>query len=298
MRVLERGRVCGGRLATKRYDGRRTDIGAAYLTAQDSGTHDNGFSAVVDRWHEAGLIREWTDTLTVLDPAGSRRTTGPMRWAAPGGLRSLVEDLTTGLDVSTGHVVEWIEPGPKVDGEAVDAVVLAMPGPQALRLLHPSFTAARDAIHDQTWLPSLAVTLVYPTRGWSDFHGAFVNDHPVLQTVCDDGERRGDGAPVLVAHTTAEFAEHYVADPSAAGEETEAAVRSVLELPDPAVAVHVHRWTYARPARAGREPFYLDEFGIGIAGDAWGSPRVETAWMSGTALGHALVPSVELAVSE
>ena len=286
VRVLERGRVPGGRLATKRYDGRRTDIGAAYFTAQDD---DFAFATVVDRWHQAGLVREWTDTLTVLDPAGSRRTTGPMRWAAPGGLRSLVEDLATGLDLSTRHEVEWIEPGPKVDGEPADAVVLAMPGPQALRLLHPTFTAARDAVQDQAWLPSLAVTLVYPQRSWSDFHGAFVNDHPVLQTVCDDGERRGDGAPVLVAHTTAEFAELYVADPSAAGDEAEAAVRSVLELPDAAVAVHVHRWAYARPARAGREPFYLDEQGIGIAGDAWGSPRVETAWLSGTALGRALV---------
>jgi predicted NAD/FAD-dependent oxidoreductase len=284
VRVLERGRVCGGRLATKRYDGRRTDIGAAYFTVQD-----DGFAAVVERWRQAGLVREWTDTLTVLDPAGSQRTTGPMRWAAPGGLRSLVEELATGLNVSTEHAVEWIEPGPKVDGEPADAVVLAMPGPQAIRLLHPDFVAARHAVHDQQWLPSLAVTLVYPKRTWSDFHGAFVNDHPVLQTVCDDGERRGDGAPVLVAHTTAEFAEHYVADSSAAGDEAEAAVRQVLDLPEAADAVHVHRWAFARPSRAGREPFYLDEFGIGIAGDAWGSPRVETAWMSGTALGHTLL---------
>ena len=284
VRVFERGRVVGGRLATKRYDGRRTDIGAAYFTAQEP-----DFASVVERWQQTGLVREWTDTLSVLDPDGAHQATGPMRWAAPNGLRSLAEDLADGLDVTTGHEVEWIEPGPQVDGVEADAAVLAMPGPQALRILHPSLTEARDAVSEQEWLPSLAVTLVYPARNWSDFHGAFVNDHPVLTTVCDDGSRRGDGAPVLVAHTTAEFAVQYVAEPAAAGDEVQAAVRHVLGLPDQAVDTHVHRWTFARPSKAGRSEFHLDEHGIGVAGDAWGHPRVETAWVSGTALGRALV---------
>ncbi|HWO67455.1 MAG TPA: FAD-dependent oxidoreductase [Umezawaea sp.] len=283
VRVLERGRVCGGRLATKRYDGRRTDIGAAYFTAQD-----DDFSALAARWQDRGLVREWTDTLSVLEPDGGHRTTGPMRWAAPNGLRSLAEDLAEGLDVTTGRAVEWIEPGPRVDGVDAKAVVLAMPGPQALNILHPDLTSARASIEDQHWLPSLAVTLVFPSRTWSDFHGAFVNDHPILQTVFDDGDRRGDNAPVLVAHTTADFTEHYVADPSAAADEVETAVRTVLGLTTPATTTHVHRWTYARPTKPGRAPFYLDQHGIGIAGDAWGSPRVETAWLSGTALGKAL----------
>lgn len=283
VRVLERSRVCGGRLATKRYDDRRTDIGAAYFTAQD-----DGFTSLVTRWQERGLVREWTDTLSVLDPDGSHQTTGPMRWAAPNGLRSLAEDLADGLDVTTDRTVEWIEPGPKVDGIAADAVVLAMPGPQALRVLHPELLNARTAVEDQRWLPSLAVTLVFPSRDWSDFHGAFVNDHPILQAVFDDGDRRGDTAPVLVAHTTAEFAENYVADPAAASDEVEAAVRTVLGLDTRAVTAHVHRWTYARPTAPGRTPFHLDEQRIGIAGDAWGNPRVETAWLSGMELGKAL----------
>lgn len=283
MRVLERGRVVGGRLATKRYDDRRTDIGAAYFTAQD-----DDFTALVSRWRDTGLVREWTDTLSVLDPDGDHKTTGPMRWAAPNGLRSLAEDLANGLDVTTDHAVEWVEPGLRIDGVDAEAVVLAMPGPQALRILHPDLTNARAAVEDQHWLPSLAVTLVYPTRDWSDFHGAFVNDHPILQTVFDDGERRGDNAPVLVAHTTADFTEHYVADPSAAANEVETAVRTVLGLTTHASTTHVHRWTYARPTKPGRESFYLGQDHIGIAGDAWGNPRVETAWLSGTTLGKTL----------
>ena len=283
VRVLERGKVCGGRLATKRYNDRRTDIGAAYFTAQDE-----AFTSLVTTWQTQGLVREWTDTLTVLDPDGTHRTTGPMRWAAPNGLRSLAENLAEGLDITTDHAVEWIEPGPRVDGVNATAVVLAMPGPQALRILHPSLTNARTAVEAQHWLPTLAVTLTYPTRTWPDFNGTFVNDHPILQTVFDDGARRGDNAPVLVAHTTPTFTEHYVADPSVAAHEVEVAVRQVLDLTDKTTSTHVHRWTYASPTKPGTTPFHLDDQHIGIAGDAWGYPRTETAWLSGTALGNAL----------
>ncbi|MFB9600818.1 NAD(P)/FAD-dependent oxidoreductase [Saccharothrix longispora] len=283
VRVLERAPVVGGRMATKRYGGRRADIGAGYFTVSD-----DRFAAVVTRWQGAGLAREWTDTLAVHSAGGVSHTTGPVRWAASGGLRSLVVDLASGLDVVTGHAVEWVEPGPRVDGAPADAVVLAMPGPQALRLLDPRLGGARTAAQAQDWLPSLVATLEYPTRDWVPFHGAFVNDHPVLTTLFDDGSRRGDDAPVLVAHTGDAFAGQYVADADAAAEDVEAAVRDLLHLPEAAVRVHVHRWTFARPATPGTAPFHLDGDLVGIAGDAWGSPKVENAWLSGTLLGEAL----------
>ncbi|GAA1342788.1 FAD-dependent oxidoreductase [Saccharothrix algeriensis] len=283
VRVLERGRVCGGRMATKQYGGRRADIGAGYFTASSP-----RFAAVVEGWRDAGLAREWTDTFAVHSAGGRGTTTGPVRWAAPGGLRSLVERLAVGLDVRTGHQVEWVEPGPRVDGTAADAVVLAMPGPQAARLLDPRLGGTRHAAQRQDWLPTLVATLRHEERQW-DFRGAFVNDHPVLSTVFDDGTRRGDGAPVLVAHTTAEFAEPFSADPGAAAGEVEEAVRRLLGLPRPAVRVDVHRWTFARPSAPGSAPFHFGADRIGIAGDAWGTPKVETAWLSGTLLGEEIV---------
>jgi renalase len=284
VRVLERGHVSGGRMATKRYDGRRADIGAGYFTV-----FDERFAAVVAQWRAAGLAREWTDTFTVHSPTGRETTTGPMRWAAPAGLRSLVEELADGLDVRTRHLVEWVERGPRVDGVAADAVVLAMPGPQAVRLVDPRLVTTWRAAEGQQWLPSLVATLRYEDRTWPDFRGAFVNDHPVLQTLFDDGSRRGDGAPVLVAHTTAEVAEQYVVDAAVAGPEIEGAVREVLGLDSRAVAVDVHRWTFARPDRPGEAPFHFGPDLVGIAGDAWGAPKVETAWLSGTLLGEAIL---------
>jgi renalase len=280
--VAERGRVPGGRMATKRFDGRPADIGAGYFTVREP-----DFAAVVRRWASAGLAREWTDTLQVWSPDGAGETTGPMRWAAPAGLRSLAAELADGLDVRTGHEVHQVLAGPEVDGEPAQVVVLAMPGPQALRVLDPALTAARAAA-DQQWSPVLAATLRYPAREWAPFDGAFVNGDPVLATVFDDGARRGDGAPVVVAHTTEDFARRHLPDPAAAAAEiTEAAAR-VLKV-DGTPLVHVHRWTYAKPVQDGSAPFHLDDAGIGICGDAWGSPRVETAWLSGTRLGAAVL---------
>ncbi|MEU7588096.1 FAD-dependent oxidoreductase [Micromonospora sp. NPDC049230] len=284
VRVRERGHVCGGRMASKRFDGRPADIGAAYFTATDP-----DFVAVVEQWRAAGLVREWTDTFQAYDENGRRDVPGPMRFAAPRGLRSLVEHLASTVPVTVDRLVLSVEPGPAVDGDACAAVALAMPGPQAALLLDPALTEATRAVQAQRWSPSLAVVLRFPTRRWPDFRGAFVNGHPIVSLVCDDGDRRGDGAAVLVAHTVPEFAAGHLAQPSAAGPAVEQAVRDLLGLPDQAVDVRVHRWTYAKPTGGPTgDTYHLDADGIGLAGDAFGKPRVQSAWRSGRDLGRAI----------
>ncbi|RKN39352.1 NAD(P)/FAD-dependent oxidoreductase [Micromonospora endolithica] len=284
VQVRERGRVAGGRMASRRFDGRPADIGAAYFTVSDP-----AFAEVVERWRAAGLVREWAGTFVAYGPDGRREVPGPTRWSAPRGLRSLVEDLARDLPVTMDRLVLGVEPGPLVDGQPCAAAVLAMPGPQAALLLDPALAEATHAVQAQRWTPALAVVLRFPERRWADFRGAFVNEHPVLALVCDDGDRRGDGAPVLVAHTTPEFAAGHLAQPSAAGPAVERAVRELLALPEPAAEVYVHRWTYAKPTDGPAGTHHLDADRIGLAGDAFGKPRVQTAWLSGHHLARALI---------
>ena len=79
-------------MSSRTMHGRPVDLGASYLTA----TGGSPFAGVVDDWVHRGLARPWTDTFAVAGPDGLRRTTtGPLRYGAPGGLRSLVEDLAT-----------------------------------------------------------------------------------------------------------------------------------------------------------------------------------------------------------
>jgi len=283
VRVVDRARTVGGRMASKRIDGRPVDLGAAYFTVRDA-----EFAQVVARWRTAGLARPWTSELAVFGKGGDRsRAPGPVRWAAPGGLRSLVAALAEGLPVELEREVTRVGPGPTVDGDAADAVVLAMPDPQARRLLDRG-TSAGAAVAGREWRPVIAVAAGWQRREWPPMPAAFVNDHPVLSLVADDGDRRGDGAPVLVAHTTNDIARRYDASPDEVVGPVLDTLRTLLGLRTDPVWTHAHRWRYASPPGDRDAAFHLDTDGIGLAGDSWGSARVETAWRSGTALGRAL----------
>ena len=245
---------------------RRVDVGAAYLTVSDA-----AFGAVVERWRDRGLARPWTDTFAVHAASGVSSRTGPMRWAAPAGLRSLVRDLHEQVEV--GAPVERLPAG-------YDATVLAMPDPQAARL-------AGSAFDWVDYEPVVAVAAGWPRRAWS-VEAAFVNDDPDLALVVDDGARRGDGAPVLVAHTTPERARAHLDDPAGAVAPVLEAVRRTFGVVDPPAWTHAHRWRFAKPAAThGDAPFGRRDR-LAICGDSWcpaGSPRVEAAWLSGDRLG-------------
>ena len=272
-RLVERGRAVGGRMASPMVAHRRVDIGAGYFTVRDK-----GFAEVVDGWASAGLAREWTDTFGVLRlGADPETTTGPIRWAAAGGLRSLVRALLGDIPVDLGTELAELPTGD---------LVLAMPDPQASRL-----SPVPEPVDYQ---PVLAAVLQFEQRTWPFVNAAFVNDHPTIGFVADDGARRGDGAPVLVVHSTDKFARAHLEHPDAALPSLVAAARELMALPEP-VRAHVHRWTFAKPSSQHNTTHGLRETEgrlIGFAGDQWcpdGAPRVESAWRSGTELAAAIV---------
>jgi predicted NAD/FAD-dependent oxidoreductase len=274
--VIERGRAPGGRMASPTLHGRRVDVGAAYLTAKEP-----DFVAVVERWAAQGLVRDWTDTFDVFSADGHRRTSDPVRYAAPDGLRSLVRASLPGEIRSGGEVGALAE----LDH---DAVVLAMPDPQAARL-------APDAADWVTYEPVVAVVAGWAQRCWPISDAAFVNDDADLSMVADDGSRRGDGAAVLVAHTTAQRAGAHLGRPGDAVTPVLDALRRILDVTAAPEWTHAHRWTFAKPvATHGDQAFALTTNAgrpLGLCGDSWcpsGAPRIESAWLSGHRLGVAL----------
>jgi hypothetical protein len=282
VRVVDRGRRIGGRMAVRTLHGRPVDVGAAYLTAREP-----AFRSIVDDWCARGLARPWTDTFHLATPAGIvGTTTGPMRYATPGGLRSLVEDLAGSLDVEHPRDVEVVGPGPTVDGEPAAAVALAMPDPQAADLLADGLAAERLLAAGSAWEPVLTLVAGYRARCWPRVDGVFVNDSPVLEFVADDGARRGDGAPVLVAHADPVLAAGHLDDPAAALPALLAELHAVLGIRDQPDWVDVRRWGLARPALMRSDSHHLGRAMVGLAGDGWhGPPRIEAACLSGRALG-------------
>ncbi len=277
--LRERSLRLGGRMASRTlrdtgtaFDGRVVDIGASYFTASDP-----HFAAVVSRLESAGVVRPWTDGFHVAGPAGIEGVTaGPMRFAAPGGLRSVVEALAQGLPaVSTGALVE------RAETLEAGAVALCMPSPQAARI------ASALPQESVVWQPVLAVTCVFDASHWVELDGVFVNDDPVITWIADDGSRRGDGAPVLVAHVEPVFSARHLDDPKAVIPNVVSAIQRVLGFREHPDWVDVHRWTYAKPTAARAESFWISSDGtVALAGDAFADgPRVETAWLSGHRLG-------------
>lgn len=271
--VRERASTAGGRMASPTLGGRPVDLGAAYFTVQD-----DRFAAVVADWERRGLARPWTDTLDVFDSDGRSTASGPQRWAAVGGLSSLVRDLH--VDVVRGDELSALPVG-------YDATVLAMPDPQAARL-------AGDLVDGVGWVdydPVITVVAGWPERSWS-FDAAFVNDDPFVAMLGDDGARRGDGAPVLVIHSTSDFARAHLDDPHQVVTPSVRRVQQLVGIDAPPLWTHVHRWTFAKPAGThGAAPFALTAGLLGVCGDSWcpnGVPRVEAAWLSGHRLGTEL----------
>lgn len=281
--VVDRGKRIGGRMAVRTTNQRPVDTGASYFTVSDP-----AFRRVVDDWQQRGLAREWTDTFHVYDVGELTPKSGPMRWAAAQGLRYLVEDLADGLDVQQRQVSD-VGPGPMVDGQPAPAVVLAMPDPQAMRLLHPSLVAESAALTDP-YDPVLVLTATWDRRCWrGDVHGVFVQGNDAITWIADDGQRRGDLAPVLVAHSTSSLAAQHLAKPEAAAELLVEALRDVLSIAQAPLSTSMHRWSYGKPARTRQASFFLGDSSVGCCSDGWSErPRVEAAFLSGAALGQAV----------
>ncbi len=155
VRLVDRGRAVGGRMASPVLHDRRVDLGAGYFTVKDE-----GFAEVVAGWEQAGLARPWTDTFTALAPGVDPSTkSGPVRWGTPGGLRSLVWSMLAGagIEVEAGVELEALPDGP---------VVLAMPDPQAQRVF------AAPELRFVDYEPVIAVACGFDERCWPALHDA------------------------------------------------------------------------------------------------------------------------------
>ncbi|MBA2695220.1 MAG: FAD-dependent oxidoreductase [Actinobacteria bacterium] len=292
VQVLDRGRRLGGRMAVKNIDARAVDTGASYFTVSDE-----RFQAVVDDWAARGLARPWTDTFDVFeDGARAEPKQGSLRWGAPGGLRGLVEDLADGLAVER-HTVTSVSRGSGgllVDDRPAQAVVLAMPDPQADRLLSPDLSAEVPQLADP-FEPVLALSAGWASRQWDEaFDGAFVNGDDQLAWIADDGRRRGDDASVLVAHSTPALAAEHLESPESATQPMLRRLMSLMGIAEQPEWTDQHRWSFARPTGARDVDHHLSDAGIGLCGDAWSDrPRVEAAYLSGAALASALVGQLQ-----
>lgn len=283
--LLDKGRGCGGRVATRRVDALQFDHGAQYVTARTA-----AFSAALDELAAQGAAAPWPGH------GGSARIVGTP------GMATLGKALAAGLDVRQGVEVSALSRGDGGwhvhagdDRQRGVRVVVTVPAPQVAGLLgadHP--LVARLA--GVRMAPCL--TLMAAIRARPPFVTREAPDDP-LAWIAQDSAKPGrpmaagsGGAIAWVAQADAAFSALHL-------EESPAAIAARM-LPllcdrlgvtaDRVTYAAAHRWRYARVTAPLGEPFLRDASGsLYLGGDWCIGPRVEAAWTSGTAIAEDLL---------
>ncbi len=289
--LFESRRAAGGRLATRRFELGSFDHGAQYLTA-----HDDGFRQILNGARAAGAADVWRP-----DWPGGEQARADL-WVGTPGMSALPRLLAQDLDIEFGARIVRLERGRRgwllVDDRGVAhvdfaAVVLALPAPLAAALAAPH-TALATRAGSVPMAPCWAVLVAFaePLTGVPD---AGLDDDPVLPWFACNGSKPGRAGPqAWVLHASAEWSRAEFDQPAGWVQRAlleRFAERIGRDLPE-VLTADSQRWRHARVEAPVGEPFLLDaESGIGFCGDWCIDARGEAAWLSGSALGAALVES-------
>lgn len=288
----------GGRMSTRRGDGWQCDHGAQYFTARAP-----AFRAEVARWEAAGVAVQWRAQVSSF---GGDSTAGSVdsgsateRFVGAPCMSSVAEWLASSLALSAGVTISalrretagWclqMQDG-RAFGLAYDAVVLAVPAPQAaplLRAVAPQLASlAAEVRMDGCW----SLMLDYATPLALGFEAAFVNHGPLRWVARDSSKPGRAGRECWLLHASAPWSEAHI---ESDGEEVAAQMLAAFaRLGGPAPQRwSVHRWRYASTPQVCSEVCLWEPAQrLGVCGDWLNGGTVEAAWLSGLALARRII---------
>ncbi len=292
--VVDKGRVLGGRMSTRRHDGARFDHGAQHFSARSE-----AFAHEVAALVEAGVVHRWYEGASLTRPELGLEP----RWAGRDGMRQVVGALAEGLDVRTGARVTRLDHGPQGWTALTDAgpvasgaaLVLTPPLPQTLELLaasgiepSPDHAATLAGVRYGATLAVLA--LLDGPSGLVDGHAALGEGEWPVAWLADNHHKGVSGRPAVTIHSTEQFA---AANLEAEVEDWKPQLVAAAEahLEAEVVSTVSHRWRFARP---------IDPLDSGVlvidparslllAGEAFAGAKVEGAYLSGRAAARHLL---------
>ena len=297
--VVEKEERVGGRLATLEMGGGRADHGAQFFTVRNP-----EFQSWVNRWLDEGLVFEWSRGWS----SGSLSAVpfdGNPRYAIRGGMTALAEHLAAGLDVRQNvrlvavarHLDSWLGLDEKGRIYTAPTALLTPPVPLALQLLTTGQVALtetdRAALQEIEYEPCLAgifwlngpVNLPEP--------GAVQRLNAPIAWIADN-RRKGlsPEATVITVQAGASYSRELWRLPDwEALVALESGLALFKEMTVEVIEARLARWPYAMPIRTHPDR-YLRAANLPLlvfAGDAFGSPRVEGAALSGLMAARALV---------
>ena len=272
--VFDKGRAAGGRMAARRV---ATEAGEASFDhgAQYFNARDPAFAARVRRWADAGLAARW--------PAA-----GPDAWVGMPTMNAPVKQMASVADVRWNTAVPQlgrVSGGWSIDGEAFDAVVVAVPAEQAAPLLQPwdPAMAARAAAtpSQPCWTVMAAFAAPVPHTG------DILREQGAIGWAARNSAKPGRAGPEawVIQAAPGWSTEHLEEDAQEVGQSLLQTFATAVgrDLP-PTLSVTAHRWRYARAGIAPAGAAWNPTLRLGVCGDWLMGPRVECAWLSGDTL--------------
>lgn len=292
--IFEQDRIIGGRMATTRVGVVPYDHGAQYLTARSA-----QFRVFIDELCHAGYAAPWKSNTS---SGGGQMN--PWYVGTPG-MSSIVRPLAESVRIHTSRRVHTIERSDEAwhiwfDDQSVmgpfAVVAVAVPAPQALLLLgrveEVSEPLARVRM-SPCW--SLMVRLDQHMQLDQD---VFSDMSDVIRWIARNNAKPGRSlkGETMVIHASPQWSrETEDAEPEAVAEELWSEVCHILALPPVRPSqMTAHLWRYGLVEQSLGETFiYSSQQRVGVAGD-WCLGRLsEHAYESGSALGRAIVASLD-----
>ena len=286
--VFEKARGPGGRMSTRRADGWQCDHGAQYFTVRDS-----AFRQEVTRWEAAGVAALWEPRMAVIGAGGTEpdsvaRFVGVPRMSAPAAW------LAAGLRVQSGvTIVDMRHEGGRwrlhskeqgLHAEGYEALVLAVPAPQAAALLEPLLPLTAMQSNAVAMLPCWTLMARFDRPYKPGYEAAFINQGPLRWIARDSSKPGRTGDEVWVLQASAEWSAQHLEDDESVATALLLDAFAALGGPAPQAAT-AHRWRYAKAgAPSSRGALWLPAVQVGLCGDWLGGGRVEDAWLSGQAM--------------
>ena len=276
VKVFDKGRGIGGRMATRRVPPWQWDHGAQYLTAEDA------------------------EFQSLLDPLPTWSAASPSLWkVGEPAQNQLVKHLSQGIEVALQTQVtklargngEGKDEGWTVDADTVssnvryDAVAMAVPAPQARELLprSPAFADLERVRINPCWALMIATPEVLDVRA------ALASPHEHIAWLATDHSkpRRPQSGGQYVLHATAAWSERHLECANHEVEESLLAYFQEIVGPVEISYIAAHRWRFALTQMPLQRSYLIDPINrIGACGDWCLGARVEHGYLSGTALGN------------
>lgn len=289
VQVFDKSRSIGGRMATKRSDAGRLDLGAQYFTARD-----RRFTEAVRHWQTQGWVAEWSPNL--YQARGGQLTPSTdeqLRWVGIPSMATIAQGLLGELPVTLSCRITEIFRGEEfwtlVDAQGVShgpfsQVIVAIPAPQASTLLAAATKLAAVAASvamEPTW--SVALGFAEPLQ--TKLEGCFVQDD-ALDWMARHRSKPGrdERLDTWILHATSAWSRQHLDQPKdAVIEQLHGAFAELIDCVVPAPEVTLaYRWLYARPSQSHEWGALADaHLGLYACGDWCLSGRVEGAWLSG-----------------